>query len=210
MAKQRKLWVVGVLLLAVCGGAVASNMGFKFVPNITQNGGPNEQYTISLPLNNNYTNAASLLSDIPVGCNGTGVVRIAPSVGGSVKQGWLAPGFGVNFPVAKGEGYLVETTSNCTSWVIVGSHDPAYVYNFGGGVQTFASIPYHTTATVANDLLVSVGPNASGVIRIAPSVGGSVKQGWLAPGFGVNFPVTIGEAYLVEVTSATAWTPAHY
>jgi hypothetical protein len=208
MAKQRKLWVVGVLLLA-CGAAVASNMGFKFVPNITQSG-PAKQYTVSFPLNNNYTNAASVLGDIPGGCNATGVIRIAPSVGGSTRQGWLAPGTGTNFSISKGEGYLVETTANCTTWVIVGSHDPAYVYNFASGLQTLASIPYHTTATAAADLLSSVGPNASGVIRIAPSVGGATRQGWLAPGTGTNFPVTIGEAYLVEVSAATAWTPAHY
>lgn len=210
MAKQRKLWVVGALLLAIGGAAVASNMGFKFVPNITQSG-PAKQYSISLPLNNNYANANAILTDIPAGCNAQAVIRIAPSVNGSVKQGWLAPGTGVNFPVSKGEGYLVQTGTTCTNWVIVGSHDPAFVYNFAaGGVQTFASVPYHTTATVANDLLTSIGPNAQAVIRIAPSVNGSVKQGWLAPGTGVNFPVTIGEAYLVQVSAATAWTPAHY
>jgi len=208
MAKQRKLWVVGALLLA-CGAAVASNMGFKFVPNIVQSG-PAKQYTISFPLNNNYANANSVLTDIPAGCNASAVIRIAPSAGGSSRQGWLAPGVGVNFPIAKGEGYLVQTNSTCTSWVIVGSHDPAYVYNFGANVQTLASIPYHTTATAANDVLTSVGPNAQAVIRIAPSVGGSTRQGWLAPGVGVNFPVTIGEAYLIQVSSATAWTPAHY
>jgi len=208
MAKQRKLWVVGVLLLA-CGAAVASNMGFKFVPNITQSG-PAKQYTISFPLNNNYSNANAVLTDIPAGCNATSVIRIAPSAGGSQRQVWLAPGTGINFPISKGEGYLVQTGSSCTNWVSVGSHDPAYVYNFGSGVQSLASIPYHTTATVANDLLASIGPNTVSVARIAPSVGGSQRQVWLAPGTGVNFPVTIGESYLVQVSSATSWTPAHY
>src|SRR4051812_4927433 len=122
MAKQRKLWVVGALLLA-CGAAVASNMGFKFVPNIVQSG-PAKQYTISFPLNNNYTTANTVLTDIPASCNAQGVIRIAPSVGGATRQAWLAPGVGVNFAIAKGEGYLVQTGSTCTTWVIVGSHDP--------------------------------------------------------------------------------------
>jgi len=163
-----------------------------------------------LPLNNNYTNAASVLADIPAGCNGSKIVRIVPSVNGTTRQNWVAPGFGDNFTITKGMGLLVETNSTCTNWVIVGSHDPAYVYNFGAGVQTLASIPYHTTATNAADVMASVGPNASKIVRIVPSVNGSSRQNWVAPGFGSNFTVTIGESYLVEVTSATSWTPAHY
>src|SRR5262245_17813472 len=112
MAKQRKLWVVGALLLAVCGAAVASNMGFKFVPNITQSG-PQKQYTISFPLNNNYTDANSVLTDIPVGCSAVSVIRIVPSPGGAARSTWLAPGTGVNFPITKGEAYLVQTAAHC-------------------------------------------------------------------------------------------------
>ena len=114
MAKQRKLWVVGVLLLAACGAAVASNMGFKFVPNITQSG-PQKQYTISFPLNNNYANANAVLTDIPAGCSAVSVIRIVPSPGGATRNAWLAPGTGVNFPVTIGEAYLVQVSS-ATSW----------------------------------------------------------------------------------------------
>ena len=50
MAKRMKLWVAGGLLLAVGGTVLASNMGFKFVPNLNQAA---KTFTISLPLNNN-------------------------------------------------------------------------------------------------------------------------------------------------------------
>src|SRR4029453_16475312 len=125
MAKRTKLWVAGALLLAVSGAAVASNMGFKFVPNLNQT---NRTFTISLPLNQNYTNASAVFPDIPAGCAAAKVERIVPSTGGATRQTWTSVG-GTNFPIAKGEGYIVEVGVSCTNWVIVGSHDPAFVYN---------------------------------------------------------------------------------
>ena len=62
MAKRTKLWVAGALLLAVSGAAVASNMGFKFVPNLNQT---NKTFTVSLPLNQNYANASAVFNDSP-------------------------------------------------------------------------------------------------------------------------------------------------
>ena len=203
MAKHMKLWVVGALLLAVGGAVVASNMGFKFVPNVQLN----KDTTISLPLNNNYADANSVFTDIQgSGCTPVRVQRIVPSAGAKTKQTWS--GSGTNFAIAKGEGYLVVTSNNCTTWVIVGSHDPAYVYNIQASKDTLVSIPYHTTATSADDIYQSLLPEVVRVQRIVPSAGAKTKQTW--SGSGTNFAVTIGESYLVVTNAAKTWTPAHY
>jgi hypothetical protein len=212
MAKRMKLWVAGALLLAVGGTVMASNMGFKFVPNLNQ---ANRVFTLSLPLNQNYTNADSVFQDINASCPGAAskIERIDPSPGGTIRVTWV--GFGSapqNFPIAKGEGYMLEVFSNCTTWAVVGSHDPAYVYNFPTAGEVYlTSIPYHTTATVAHDLFTSI-PSCGKVERIVPSSGGTLRTTWV--GFGSpaqNFPVKVGESYIVEVgTAGTSWTPAHY
>ena len=111
MAKRTKLWVAGALLLAVSGAAVASNMGFKFVPNLNQT---NRTFTVSLPLNQNYTTASALFNDVDVTCAPTKVERIVPSVGGSQRQTWLSSG-GTNFTVTIGEAYIVEVTA-ASAW----------------------------------------------------------------------------------------------
>ena len=206
MAKRTKLWVAGALLLAVSGAAVASNMGFKFVPNLNQT---NKTFTISLPLNQNYANASAVFNDIQAsGCTAAKVERMVPSAGGALRQTWTSVG-GINFSIAKGEGYIVEVGATCTNWVVVGSHDPAFVYNFSQtGKSYLTSIPYHTTATTASDVFASI-PSASKVERIVPSSGGALRQTWTSVG-GTNFAVGIGEAYIVEVSAASSWTPAHY
>jgi len=210
MAKQMKLWVVCALVLTVGGAAMASNMGFKFVPNLNQSG---KIFTISLPINNNYTNAAAVLTDMQSsGCTPQKIERINPSVGGTSRTFWTGSGTAAqNFTISKGEGYLVQVTGSCTSWVVVGSHDPTYSYSISQpGKVYMVSIPYHTTAQVANDLLTSI-PNASKIERINPSVGGTSRTFWTGSGTAAqNFPVTIGESYLVVVTAASTWTPAHY
>lgn len=211
MAKHMKLLVVGALVLAVGGTVLASNMGFKFVPNLNQAG---KDFTISLPINNNYTNADSIFQDVNAsGCAAAKVERINPSTGGTSRTTWV--GFGSaadNFSVAKGQGYIVTTAGNCTTWVVVGSHDPTYVYNFAqAGKDYLTSIPYHTTATVANDLFTGI-PNCAKVERINPSLGATSRTTWV--GFGSaadNFPVAIGQAYIVAVgVAGVNWTPAHY
>jgi len=216
MAKHMKLWVVGALLLAVAGTVMASNMGFKFVPNIAQG---NKVYTISLPINNNYTNAESVFADVNAsGCAAAKIEKIVPSAGGATRVTWLGIGNGSggadNFTVAKGEGYIVQTNGTCTGWVVVGSHDPTYSYSFSQANKVYlASIPYHTTATVAQDLFASI-PSCAKVERIVPSAGGATRVTWLGIGNGSggadNFGVTIGEAYIVQVSAASTWTPAHY
>jgi len=215
MAKRMKLWVAGALLLAVGGTVVASNMGFKFVPNWNQG---NVVYTISLPLNNNYTNAASIFNDIEASCPGSmigggSVDRINIGPGGKTHTTW--PGGGPpanNFPVVVGQGYDVTLKPpGCTAWVVVGSHDPVFSYSFSLANNYYlTSIPYHTTATVADNIFDEI-TGCLSVDRINVGPGGKTHTTW--PGAGPpanNFPVKVGEAYGITVSAATAWTPSHY
>lgn len=241
MAKRTKLWVVGALLLIVGGTVIASNMGFKFVPNIPA-GDNGIVYSLSLPLNNNYTDAQSLIADLRTNCpNVEYVQRVVPTGTGGSRRTWPGVGQGGtlqgNFNVAslKSEGYFLKlcgTGANCTgnavacnTAVVVGSHDPAYGYSFTAAVTgdypsgrvnktNLVSIPYHTTATNANDLWVSLGTGINTFVTSYSGKGGKTIRSWPGVGNGGtllgNFPVVIGQSYIVVVPSATTWTPAHY
>jgi len=233
MAKRTKLWVVGSLLLIVGGTVLASNMGFKFVPNYNLADAA-VVYSLSIPLNHNYTDAQSLIADLRTNCpNVQYVERMVPTGTGGTRRQW--PGLGQggtaqgNFNIAalSGEGFFVKlnNATACNSSVIVGSHNPAYQYNFSAtvsanypsgrvGKTNLVSIPYHTTATVAQDLWASLGSgNGTFVTRYSGKGGKTIRQ-W--PGLGnggtaqSNFPVVIGESYIVVVPVATLWTPSHY
>lgn len=206
MVKRMKLWVAGALLVGVGGSVVASNMGFKFVPNLNQ-GNP-KIFTISLPLNNNYTNAESVRADIAGTCSPAKIARVNPN---QSQTTWVGTGLPTdNFAIVKGQGYILATNGTCTNWVVVGSHDPAYVYSFPQANPSIylTSIPYHTTATVAEDLRTSI-PSAAKIARINPN---QSQTTWVGTGLPTdNFSVVIGEAYIVAVnTAGTTWTPAHY
>lgn len=211
MAKRMKLWVAGALLLAVGGTVVASNMGFKFVPNLNQAG---IYFTLSLPYNQNYTNADAVYDDLnlacPQGVNAHAIDKIKVSAGGNTHDTWFGT-TGTNFLLATGEGYGVIPSVSCTTWVVVGSHNPAFVKNFLlPSNYYFTSIPYHTTATVAHDLWTSI-PNVDNVDRIKPTAAGNQHETWFGT-TGTNFPVKVGDAYgvVVKTPGNVSWTPSHY
>ena len=202
MVKRMRLWVVGAFLLAIGGTVVASNMGFKFVPNFNA-GGSTIVHTIGFPLNNNYVNAKDVRDDITAsGCTAGTVQRRNTN---QTIQSYA--GIGTPFLLNKQEG--LRTTvggAGCTSWVVVGSWDPAYVYQFptASPSQYLVTMPYHTTAINARDVFLS-GP-FSGVRRINRN---QTIQAYA--GIGTPFPITIGEPLIVLVTAASStWVPPHY
>jgi len=205
MVKRMKLWVAGALLLAVAGTVVASNMAFKFVPNWNQT---NKVFTLSLPLNNNYLVAHDVFNDINASCPGSAQVveKVVPSTGAKNRLTWN--GSGDDFPVVGAEGLLITVNPACTSLVIVGSHNPSQSISFSQpGKMYLTSIPYHTTAVVAHDIFNSI-PSASVVEKIVPSTGGKNRLTW--NGTGDDFPVVIGDSYLIVVSAASSWTAPHY
>lgn len=210
MTMKRAVWIAGALLL-VTGAVMASNMGFKWVPNMVQ-ADPN-LYSISLPYNGTYSTAQQLCADIP-GSHGAECIRVAPN--GNVST-WFGPAFGsfgTNFAVVAGEGYLVSVDAGpVTNWAVVGSHNPTFVKQFllADPNLYLTSIPYHTTATNAFQLAGQIGANCGQVVFRAPN--GNVST-WFGPAFGsfgTNFTVHIGESYFISVSPApVSWTPAHY
>lgn len=204
MVKHMKLlWVAGAILLAVGGIAVASNMGFKFVPNIAT--GDPEIYQVAIPLNNNYTTLSSIFNDISAsaGCSAAQVTFFNPD---QSSCSWTGS-FTCDQPYAPGQGLRISTIGACTGWVIVGSHNPAFAFSLplDPNIADIA-VPYHTTKTDLAGLFAEIGPNAAQVTKFNPDQSSCSWTG----AFTCNAPVTIGEAYRVSVTAATSYTPSHY
>jgi hypothetical protein len=193
MRTRVALALAAALMLLISLAAVGSNMGFKITIPLTA-GYANY---VSLPYYSNYTNAASLLADIP---NCTAVKRWDNSTG----TYQMYTGRGTNFTVIEGEGYIVNVSVS-GSWVVVGSHDPGFALPLTAGYANYVSIPYHTTATNASTLLSQI-PNCTAVKRWDNPTG--TYQ--MYTGRGTNFPLTPGEAIIVNVGTTCTWAPAHY
>lgn len=206
MSKFRKArgWLTGLtgVALLLGGFALASNMGFKFVPNIAAGGG----FNLSLPWNNNYNTAKDLFDDISP-------QKVAKVESDSTFTEWFGPGGGVDFPVAKGEAYFVTASSSgALTPVIVGSHDPNYTMSFTGGEGFNASAPYHQTLSSAKDLFIDMNTALSDTIqKLAKIESDSTFTEWFGPGGGVDFALDLGMGVYVTAsadTGAYAWP--HY
>lgn len=211
MKQNRKLWgiVAGLAALAllVGGTSVASNMGFKFVPNV----GANEFFNLSLPWNNNYAKAVELFNDLP---GSVAVTRINPN---NSKTTWStgAPTT-ANFDVVSGEGYVVQAGgSGVTTAVIVGSHNPNQTLDFAANEFFNAAAPYHQTHTKVVDLFTDLNnqlgdPSAIvGVTRINPN---NSKTTWSngAPTT-ANFDLTLGAAVVIQAgAGGSGYVWPHY
>lgn len=197
--------VAGIVLL-VGGVATASNMGFKFVPNIPANGA----FNLSLPWNNNYTDAASLFDDIATAGTIGQVTKFESN--GSLSS-WQGPGsFTTNFPVVKGEAYLVYGGASVVNPVIVGSHDPNYTFTFAPGASN-AAAPYHQTYVDAAGLFDAIAATCPGSLsQVTKFESNGSLSSWQGPGsFTTNFPLTLGEGVLVYTTAnCSGFVWAHY
>jgi len=210
MRKQRQLWglvavAVGFALL-IGGVATASNMGFKFVPSI----GANQAFNLSLPWNNNYTNAKSLLTDLP------GVSRVARFNANSSLTNWTPTSDpSQNFSIVKGSSYVAFAGgSGSNTAVIVGSHDPNYTFSFTAGQAYNAAAPYHQTLTNAkgllNDLNTKLGAGSVG--RVSKFTAGSTLQNWTSTSDpSQNFNLDLGMGVIIfpsQTKSGYVWP--HY
>ncbi|MEN6633541.1 MAG: hypothetical protein ABFD84_14005 [Candidatus Polarisedimenticolia bacterium] len=201
MKKHRTVWglvaaALGVTLLLV-GVATASNMGFKFVPQIPGTAGANA-YNLSLPWNNNYTDAASLLNDIP------GATKVSQFTSNAGLVSWVQNAGGTLFTVRKGEAYIVYGSGSGQTPVIVGSHDPSYTYTFTAGQAFNASAPYHQTLTSARDLFLSIETKCAGSMsKVSKFTPASGLVSWLGDASGgTNFNLDLGSGVVI-FTKAT-------
>lgn len=202
MRVRRTLICLGLVLVLVLGGlVVASNMGFKWAPTWSE---INKDYWISLPYRGSWSVADDLCGLVP---NSTLVSRFDPV--GSVRLDWTCP-FGNNFALTPGEGFFVRVSAS-SSPVFVGSHDDDLEIPVGGfavaNSDYFLSIPYHTTAAVADDVCAEVA-DAIIVSRFDTSTG--VREDWTCP-FGNNFTVRPGESLALRVSQpGPGFVPSHY
>ncbi|GAB4224800.1 MAG: hypothetical protein Kow0062_26930 [Acidobacteriota bacterium] len=197
MKRNRVIWGllagVAAVALMVGGTAVASNMGFKFVPNI----GANEFFNLSLPWFNNYTKANELFNDLP------GASRISKINPNGSRTSWFnGASFTQNFDVIKAEGYVVEAGgSGVNSAVIVGSHDPNFTLTFNAGEFFNAAAPYHQTFTKANELFndMNAQMGATAIARISKINANGAQTSWFnGASFSQNFTLDLGMAVIVE------------
>lgn len=197
MKRNSKLWglVAGAAIVAllVGGTAIASNMGFKFVPNV----GANTFFNLSLPWNNNYTAANGLFNDLP------GSASVFKVNANASQTEWNAGASSTqNFPVIKGEGYIVKAgPSGVTTAVVVGSHDPNFTLNFTAGNFFNAAAPYHQTFTRANELYNDFGTQlgASAIASIFKVNTNSSQTEWNAGASSTqNFTLDLGMAVIVK------------
>lgn len=189
--------VAGVAATLLVGSLViGSNMGFKLNKELEAAG--IDQW-IAVPVTGPYAVADDLLNMVLSG-DGT-ITRFVPSSPPGF-QFWTGS-LGDNFPLLPGEGYQFRAgATSGASTIIVGAHDPNQGVPAGGwlaGVDNLLSPPYHTTATVADDLLGDMPGGTGTITRLVPGV---------TPGFqfwtgslGDNFAIEIGEAYLMRAVS---------
>jgi hypothetical protein len=193
--------VLAGVALIVGGFAVASNMGFKFVPDIAAG----DAFNLSLPWNNNYTTAESLRSDL-------GADQVTQIDSASNFISWLGS-TGVNFDVVSKEAYLVFAPSgNGIQPVVVGSHDPNAAIDFAAGEFQNLSAPYHQTLTTAQELFDDIENQVgAGTVEQVTKIDAQTNFiSWLGT-TGVNFNLDLGMGVLVKAAStAGGYQWPHY
>ena len=209
MTKFRTVWglVAGIAVVAlVVGGlAVASNMGFKFVPNIPSNGA----FNLSLPWNNNYAKAEDLRKDI---ASYGPVDRVSRYNADSTLSNWNGKPPGKNFAIAKGEAYIVFGGNGGVQPVIVGSHDPNFTINIAAGDAFNAAAPYHQTLNKAEDLRKDIESQFPGSVdRVARYNSDSTLSNWNGKPPGKNFDLALGSGVIIFAKSAiSGYVWPHY
>lgn len=202
-------WLAGLagVALLLGGFAVASNMGFKFVPNV----GANQYFDLSLPWNNNYTNAKSLFDDLDLGGDITRVIKVNDTF--TFTSWYYAAPLANNFAIQKGQAYVVEGGgAGITSAVVVGSHDPNFTFTFAAGKYSNAAAPYHQTLTNAKGLYDDMTAQGVGVTRLVKVNPGFTFTSWYyAAPLANNFNLTLGMGVIVESsTGGSGYVWPHY
>ncbi len=219
MNKTLKSALLSAAALLIGSSAFASNMGFKLVYPLTQAGAGNDGTNIvSLPYFNSFASqtAAGAFADMPAST--LSIARWNPATRGlDACTAAGCGGFGdVNFALTKGESYVVNvgTTAN---WTIVGSHDNAAAVSLtaagaGNDGTNMVSVPYHTNKTNAAGIFGELPASTLSIARWNPATRGlDACTAAGCGGFGdVNFSITIGEGYVINVGTTASWTPAHY
>ncbi|NJN64383.1 MAG: hypothetical protein HC882_05520 [Acidobacteria bacterium] len=210
MKRNSKVWglLAGAAIVAmlVGGTAIASNMGFKFVPNV----GANSFFNLALPWNQNYAQAKDLFDDL------SGTVTLSKvNADGTLTNWFSGASTSQNYAITKAEAYIVEAgPSGVNTAVIVGSHDPNYTVSFAAGGFSNAAAPYHQTFTRANQLYNDFGTQlgATAISNIAKVNTDGTRTIWFAgASSSQNFTLDLGMGVVVEAnTGGSGYVWPHY
>lgn len=212
------------LIPAVLLGVVAihaSNMGFKVAISLRAGSDPGtdgDNY-IGLPykIDPSLATASDLMSDINQQAGSDIVVSVARY---DPATGWVEAytgESGPDFPLAKGEGYIVTVDADL-DYEVVGAHDSSHVIELLGpedansiaGEQLLA-VPYNTKAADAFALAGEMGgfqAVAGGPVASISRYVASTDALDAYSGTGAGFPIVQGESYLVKVTRTTRFLPS--
>lgn len=238
MSKRRIIGatVVGLATVALAGGLIASNMGFKLNKTLATQGQavsgigvPPAAVSLSglnslaLPFNRQVgmTNASHLKTDIGPSC--TAVSKLLRS--NNLATTYTGARGEVDFPLEEGVGYQVRVTNGTPTniqYIVVGSDDPSYAvsllvtgsttpegFNSLSGLNRYA-YKYHATAATASALKAEIGSQCTAVSKFLAH--NNLALSYTGARGDLDFPLVPGEAYGVRVTGATnvAYTASHY
>ncbi len=216
---RRPKWAVltsGVALLLVAGVVTAGNMGFKFNRVLL---GPGSSLSgtnlLALPfhLQNGMVTAQDLIDDIAAYGGSVASVGQFQSNCDCIRTYDGVSGY--NFPLEKGRGIYLQMKADF-EYLIVGTHDPDAVIALEGpgassssGTHVY-SLPYHTTAADADDLIDELVSYGAAVVSVSKFVSSTDSFVTYTGASGVAFALEPTEAYKVQLASDVVFTPSHY
>lgn len=235
MSKRRFTGVVIVALCAVAlaGGLIASNMGFKLNNTLIAAGSA----TPEGPVSNFGTNLLALPSNRQTGLNTASALRtdIGASAGPVSKllrgsndtlQTYTGiRGSPADFNLAAGEGYYVKVNGAINvQYIVVGSDDPATpvtliaagqptpegpVSNFG---TNHLAYKYHSVPATASALRTDIGAACGPVSKLLRGSNDTLQTYTGIRGSPADFALVPGTSYLVKINGAAnvPYNASHY
>jgi hypothetical protein len=205
MFRRKTFLTVVLVCIAAVVPAVASNVGFKFVPAIGSS--DPDVFDISLPYFNNYTTNASIFDDINTspGCD---ALQVTTFFADQSSCSWTGP-WSCNKPYTVGDGIRISVAAPGCTWVIAGSSDPSFSFAFTAAQVDpkirFVSLPYHNTYLYLSDVFNDL-PNAAQVTRFHPD---QTSCSYTGP-TSCDEAIERQDALVISVLAAGSWTPKHY
>ncbi len=215
--------VVALVTMLTVGVVIASNIGFKLNYSLQRaSAGVSKTGSNMLALPDNrqsgMNTGKALMDDIGF-ASVTNVQRYVESNDTFVAYTGRSPQTPASdFSLVSGDGYRVRMTTT-TSYIIVGSDDPALTYNLNraaAGVSKTGSnlyaYNYHQTAGTAKALMDDIGfASVTNVQRYVKSNDTFVAYTGRSPQTPASdFALVVGEAYRVRMNTTTAYSPSHY
>jgi hypothetical protein len=218
--------VAAALILTAGGAAVASNMGFKMnKPLVKIATGQTGNNWTSIPYHNPYGTINGFCTQ--VGLISSGITRSQITTKNYVTdtEGFKTYNCGQTAPVppalVPGKMFQIrQPVAGVDSIIIVGSHNSAQPITFTENLDSWFSVPYHTTWVNTNDFctqatLTSTGVTRATVTRLNPgppaafqttTCGSTTTFFNLVLGEGLQ----VREANSIAGTRVVTFTPAHY